>query len=71
MGVDIPGLTGIAITAKVGEVTRLSLDAFYPWPRVMRPDRQALRQTFEGYFISREDMEAFDAWRKHHEGRKP
>jgi hypothetical protein len=62
-----PGITGITITAKVGEITRLSLDAFYPFPPVIRPDGEIARETFEGYFVSREDWELFDAWRKRDE----
>jgi hypothetical protein len=70
-GHELPGLKGITITTHVGEVTRLSLEAFYPWPRVVGPDGRAAITSFEGYFISREDWEAFDAWRKHPGNTKP
>jgi hypothetical protein len=67
-GQELPGLTGITITTHVGEVTRLSLEAFFPWPRVAGPDGRAPVSVFEGYMISSEDWMAFDAWRK---SRKP
>ena len=62
-GEEFPGLTCMTITTRVSEVTRLTIEALYPWPAVVGPDGGVPRRTFEGYFIRRDDWEAFDAWR--------
>jgi len=62
-GEMMPGVRAITLEARPGEVTSVTIDAFWPWPATISPDtHQAMTRTFSGFFVSEEDWPRFLEW---------